>query len=99
MGTQIIKQPNGRFAVFSSRVNDFILMDATPLDIIEDLVSEYRKKVEEDVNKTIDALTKNEKPYYQFTLSFDEAIESIKESHGKNAQSIRILKKSGCFPK
>ncbi len=35
MGQQIVKQPNGQFAIFSSNVDRFIAYDATPDEIYQ----------------------------------------------------------------
>ena len=41
MSRQIIKQPNGKYALFSSVVDDFVLIDADPNEIVEELVAYY----------------------------------------------------------
>ena len=73
MGRQIIQQPDGQFAVWSSIVNDFILEDATAGEIIEEWVQEKREQIEKDVTETCKALLKGEKPYFQFTKTYAEA--------------------------
>ena len=88
MGHQIIKQPDGNYALFSSIVDDFVLIDAEPQDIIDECVSKYRLDMEKKVAETIAALERGEKPYYQFTMSFDEAVKTIKLIHGKNHKSV-----------
>lgn len=38
MGRRVVRQPNGLFAIFSSICDDFVLMDGTQEDILEELV-------------------------------------------------------------
>ena len=95
MSHQIIKQPNGLYAVFSSVVDDFILLDATPEDIIQDRVDDYRKQARRDVNRIVAELAQGGKPYHQFTLSFEQAVKDIRRRHGKDAESLRMLRDGG----
>lgn len=84
MGHQIIKQPNGKYALFSSNVDDFVYVNCTIDEIIEIQLEDYRKILIRKIYEIVDKLEKGEKPYYQFTMSFDEAIKWIKEVHGKS---------------
>ena len=79
---QIIKQPNGLYALFSSNVDNFTVYDATPEEIINIWLEEKTIEVTDKVTSIVEALKRNEKPYYQFTLSFDEALATIKKVHG-----------------
>lgn len=81
MGRQIIQQPNGKFAVWSSIVNDFVLEDATVGEIIEEWVQEKREQIETDVTEKCKALLKGEKPYFQFTMTHAEACAFRNECH------------------
>ncbi len=85
MSHQIIKQPNGKYCTFSSIVDHVIFYNATPEEIINGWVEKARKKVTEDVNRAVEMLKNNERPYLQFTMSFDEMIETIKEQHGEDS--------------
>jgi hypothetical protein len=91
MGQQIIKQPNGKYALFSFFVDDFVLIDADPQDIIDEWVRKYKLDMEKKVAEIVAALEKGEKPYYQFTMSFDEAVQTVKRIHGKKSESLRWL--------
>ena len=44
MAWRIEKQSNGRFAIFSTRINDYVVIDATPAQI-EELYAEKGAKV------------------------------------------------------
>ncbi len=88
---QIIKQPNGKFCIFSSVVDSITHYNMNENDIIEELVAESRKEIEEQVKKVISALNNNTKPYYQFTMSYDEMLELVKQIHG-NKEVKKIQK-------
>jgi 2-iminoacetate synthase ThiH len=75
MGRQIIKQPNGKYCIFSSVVNNIINYDMSPEDIIETWAEEAKKEITENVNHIIDELNKGGKPYYQFTMTYEELKE------------------------
>ncbi len=91
MGHQIVKQPNGKYAVWSSVLDDFILTNAIPEQIIEDECNLEREKIAEHTRRIIDQLEKGEKPYYQSTLSFEECVEMIQDFHGNDATSLQSL--------
>jgi len=84
MGHQIIKQPNGKYAVWSSVVDHFVMINATPEDIIEDRVLDSRE---------IDKLEKGED--FFFGKSWEEAIETIKDIHGEADETLKELKEDG----
>ena len=91
MGRQIIKQPNGKYCVFSTVVDNVTDYDMTPEEIIEDWSKSFGD-VSEKVNKIIDKLERGEKPYYQFTQTFDEMITFIGEVHGiEESEEVRDL--------
>jgi hypothetical protein len=85
MGQQIIKQPNGKYAVWSS------VVDATVGDIINDRIEESNNKIREDVNRIVKALGRGEKPYHQFTMTFDEAVGSVMDNKPES-NSLEILR-------
>lgn len=83
MGRQIIQQPDGLYCVFSTIPDNVTHYDCTKEDIIEMHVQESRIEITEKMNEIFDKLEKGEKPYYQFTHSFDEMIKWVGEVHGK----------------
>jgi len=92
MGRQIIKQPNGNYAVWFSIVDDFIFIDCTPEEIINEFVEYNREQITQDVERVIVSLEKGEKPYYQFTRTFKDAIKQIRSCHGGKAESLQWLR-------
>jgi hypothetical protein len=83
MGWQIIRQPNLQYCVFSTVVDHFIVVNATEEELKEFYKTEAGnrgiEKVEDVLRKFDDGL----KPYFQFTMTFEEAIETIKSIHGE----------------
>jgi hypothetical protein len=85
MGHQIIKTPDGTLAVFSSVVDDWIITNATP----EDLLDYYANKAAEEARAAtqrilVDVLRDNPRGvYYQFAMTFEEAQQRRTEVHGE----------------
>jgi len=93
MGEQIIIQPNGEYAVWSTIVDDFIYIDiSSKEELIEVFLHREKQTITRKVNAIVKTLKEGGKPYYQFTRTFDECITTIKDLHGKNAESLRLLK-------
>lgn len=53
MGRGIYKQPNGLYAVWSSTVDNFVLIDATPDDIVQDYVESYERDIRDMVTRRV----------------------------------------------
>jgi hypothetical protein len=90
MGNQIIKQPNGKYAVFSSVVDDFVFYNATPKDLIDYFAKHEVEKITQFVEETVKGIDKGTKPYFQFTMTWDEAVETARQVHGAKWQAPKI---------
>lgn len=92
MSRQIIKQPNGKYCIFSSVVDNIISYNMNKEDIIEKYVDDFRKVATKEVAETIESIEAGKKPYYQFTKTFDQMIETIKNIYGHDeANEIKNL--------
>ena len=89
MSNMIVKQPDGEFAIYSTIVDDFTFVDLSPRDIIDLWASRERKRLSESVTKIVAQLERGEKPYAQFTETFDEHVAFIRELHGGYTESLR----------
>lgn len=90
MGRQIIKQPNGKYCIFSSIVDSITHYHMEEQDIINEWVEESKKEIEKEVKEIISDLNEGKKPYYQFTKSYEEMLQTIKKNHGnKEVKEIR----------
>lgn len=90
-----MQQSNGLYAVWSSVVDDFVLLDATRDEIIEDFCEAERERITRQVNCIVTELSKGGRPYFQFTKTFDECIAIIRELHGDDAESLKLLLQGG----
>lgn len=88
MGRQIIKQPNGKYCVFSTMCDNIICYNATPEEIIEWWLEEAKEEVVERVNGVVEKIEKDEKPYRQFTKTYEEMIQLIFEVHGEEETEL-----------
>lgn len=91
MGYQIIKQPNGRYAIWSSVVDSFTVVDCTREELIEELVAYARRDIERDVSWRLADIEAGRPAYHQLTLTFDQAVETIRTVHGNDAEVLTLL--------
>jgi hypothetical protein len=94
MGQQIIKQPNGKYAIFSSIVDLFIGANLTKEEVIDFFVEEEAKRITERINEILEQLERGEKPYLQFTQTLDEALKTMEEVHKTSPQEMAKFKKT-----
>lgn len=94
MGHQIIRQPDGLYAVFSSVVDSWILYDATRQDIIDYYAERAAEDARERATRTLDCVDEDpRKAYYQFTMTFEEA-NALSVEHGGDDLSGKLEKRS-----
>ncbi len=80
MGHQMIQQPNKQWCMFSSITQAIVGYDASE----EGLIDYYARKAAEDtrerVRETLDEIKSGKRPYGQFTMTYDEAAQSTRDS-------------------
>lgn len=92
MGHQIIRQPNGKYCLYSSNVDNIVYYNLLKDDIKAIWQQQSNNQLSDKVDQIIEDLEENKKPYYQFTMSFEEMMNSIKERHGdKEYEEIMLL--------
>jgi len=79
MGRQIIKQPDGKFCIFSSIIDNVTDYDLTEDEIIEVYVDDFRESITEEVKRTVKRLNNGESRNF----TFDEMLNEIKEIHSE----------------
>jgi hypothetical protein len=90
MGHQVIKQPDGLYAVFSSVVDSWILYDCTRQDVIDYYVKQAAKDAKRNTARILDAIEEDPREaYYQFTMSFEEA-NRMSVEHGGEDLSAKL---------
>lgn len=89
MGTQIVKQPDGMYAIWSSTVDNFTAVDCKNAEEIADVLTlEFRQDCVAKATATIAKLDRGERPYCQFTMTFDECVKKIRDIHGNDADIL-----------
>lgn len=83
MGKQIIKQPNGKYCIFSSIVDSLTDYNCTKEEILNEYQFQFGINGRERAEKIINQLENGEKPYFQFTMTFDEMLKTVESIHGK----------------
>ena len=83
MGYQIVRQPNGKYALWNSVIDNFTFVNASPEEIVREKVRVYEEELIKEVNELVVRLEKGEKPLHQLTMTFEKAIEMIKKVHGQ----------------
>jgi hypothetical protein len=80
MARQIIKQPNGLLAEYSTIVDAFVFVDASEDDLIENAANEAAEEARKRYREAIERAKRGEirKP---FGLTWEEALEN----HNRNA--------------
>ncbi len=83
MGQQIIKQPNGKYCVFSSNIDNLIAYDCDRAEIIGMRVAAYTEEVVKTVTSVCDKLDEGKNAYSQWTMSYEEMLDTVKYVHGQ----------------
>lgn len=84
MGNQIIKQPDGKYAVFSSVTDTIIAWNATYDEIVQFFVDRAVEVATRDVKQILDRVAADEpRPYYQFTMTWGQALKEDREHDGE----------------
>ena len=73
MGLQIIKQPDGRYAIWSTVVDDFLQMDLRESEVHEFFGCRAYDEAAESAQCVMEQLECGERPYFQFTLTWKQA--------------------------
>lgn len=84
MGQQIVKQPNGKYCIYSTIVEDVIHYDLNKEDIIDHFLAAEKKRISRDVTDIIFKIEKGESPYGQNWINFKDLNPKTKKiiKHG-----------------
>ncbi len=83
MGQQIIKQPNGLYCIFNSICDGVTCYDLTAQEILDVWVQEARERLTWDLLKLLHSVDAGKPAYYQFSMSFEEALATTADTHGE----------------
>lgn len=85
MGQQVIKQPDGRFAIFSTNTDTINVWDATAEEIVEHFVdqaaADARRRATDIMEKV--AGDRAREVYAQFTMTWREALRDDRKHDGE----------------
>ncbi len=74
----------GLYALWSTVIDDFVAFDMTKEELVEHFVAEARNSITRKVLAACHELQCGEKPYAQFTMTFEEAVNYAKGIHGED---------------
>ena len=85
MGYQVIKQPDGLLAIFSSYTDTWAVYDATGDEVVDWFAEQAAKSARRDAAGIVSAIQvgKPRQVYYQFAMTFDEANAKSGEHGGE----------------
>lgn len=75
MANQIIRQPDGKLAVFSSSTSDWVIRDATPQELLDWFAQEAAQRARKEAQRALEAVLAGnpELAYPHFTQTFEQA--------------------------
>jgi hypothetical protein len=84
MSQQVIRQPNGKYGVFSSITDTIIVWDATDVELVEWFAEQAAEDARQAARRVLGHVAAGQprKAYFQFTLTWEEALESDREHGG-----------------
>src|SRR4051794_30930500 len=84
MGDQILLQPDGLLAVFSTVSGRIEVADATPAELEEHYAERAAARSREDTRRLLHAVLSGEahRVYYRFALTYAEAVSEHLEGRG-----------------
>ena len=81
MGWQILKQPNGKYAVWSTIVDNFIIKNCTRDQLVEFYICSQREMIENSIDEKLERIEKGIKLNLENTM--EDCLRRIKIIHGK----------------
>ncbi len=92
MSKQIIKQPNGKYCIFNSVVDNVTHFDCDNQKLIEIFVSENSDQIEKMVSDIVQKLDDCKLPYFQHSMNYEKMIALIQVVHGvKEAERVNKI--------
>jgi hypothetical protein len=83
MSHQVIRQPDGRLAVWSTVVDDFVIKDASPGELLDHYAEEAAERARGSAERVVDRVLagRAQEVYGQFTMTYAEAEAKAKAIH------------------
>lgn len=90
MGQQVIKQPNGLYCIYNSISSGITYYDMTPEEIVEVWAEEARGEIVFNLKRILGKIEAGKPAYYQFTMSFEQALIEMERAYGEEARNVVI---------
>lgn len=91
MAYQVMKQPNGKLAVWCTVGQEIVVYDATVDDVIDYMVAQQRILITQHVERIVADVVAGKPFYGSRTLSWGDALEYMKRQHGLAAVEEILL--------
>lgn len=84
MTYQVIKQPSGKLAIFSTYTDTIIMWDASPNEVTGFFVDDATNRAKERAARILDRVLADDPRavYFQFAKTWDEALQMDREHGG-----------------
>lgn len=84
MGNQILRQPDGKYAIFSSITDTIIVWDVTEDEAVEYFAETAAEHARQDARRVITHVAEGNpsKAYYQFAMTWEEALDKDRRHRG-----------------
>lgn len=85
MGYQIIKQPDGQLAIWSTYTDTLAMWDASRDEVVEFFVESAMENAARSAERAVDAVMDDQpsRVYAQFAMTWGEAVERDREMGGE----------------
>ncbi len=88
MGWAVLKQPNGKLAIFSTIVDDFLVLDATEAEIVEVFEDDARKSGRASATRALEGVGKTGTSS-RCGRTWATALEEVRACHGDAVVALR----------
>ena len=90
MGHQVIRQPDGLLAVFSSGVDSWVLVDATAEELADWYAERAAVESRRETARILESVLAGQprEAYYQFAMTWEEAEETRRFQHEPQPEDL-----------
>ena len=87
MGKQIIRQPDGRYSIWSSIVDALVMVDCTRKDVLSYFATEAAADARARVGALLAHIDAGKRAYYQFTKSWEDVRKEYEQAQKPRRRS------------
>ena len=80
MAQQIIKQPNGKYCIYSTILSSVVVYDMDRQEVVQHFRDYAAEEAEAKALQKLDAVDSGEKAYNQFTETWDQVKHTIPQA-------------------